>query len=285
MTSVSNDNSQCYNAALTCAGIVAGWEAQTYLKKYMSKPTTIFFHNNLKDLQGGEYKPYLEKALKQNHLDSKLKIIDLNKNNEKEIAKSLGLTAPSTSLKSKLISHILRIKEPYSSFTRTIEGRNAFFAQDKNVVVCNFDKFSTPVFHEIQHKLNSTSKNIIIRGLANIRNPLAFLAPLGISLTTLLTDKKEEGEKEGINDQIKKNCGWLTALSFLPLAIDECIANIKGTKIAQNAGVNGSMLNKVKKLHRISIINYCTLPIIAGLSAWGGNKIRDYICSQKKENV
>lgn len=277
-------NNKFYNSVLTCTGVAAGWESETYLRKWISKPVTAYIRKNIKNTQGGEYKSFVQEALRQNGLESNIKILDLNERNAAIVARSLYISPPSKSPLQKLLRHITRVPNNYSSFKRTVNGENAFFMPYTNTIVCNFEKFGAPVFHEIQHKLNETSKNNLIRTLAKIRSPLAFIGPLGVSLTAMLTDKKAKDKKEGIKDKIKQNCGWLTALSILPLTTEECIANIKGAKIAQKAGVRGKMLNKVKKIHRLSILSYCSVPIIAGIAVWSGNKIRDYICSYKKEN-
>lgn len=277
-----NDN-RIYNTMIGCAGIAVGWESEPYLRKCFKFPQKIFIKKQFSNIQGGGYRPYLETAIKQNNLNGKIQVLDLNSNNITQVTNQLVKKPQKRSFISKAISHILRIKSKReNSIKRTAAGQNAFFDPRNNMIVCNFDKFGAPCFHELQHKLNKTSKNPIIRTFAKIRNPLVAFAPLAISATAMLTNKRKPGEKERLVDKIKNNCGLLTTLSFLPLTIEECIANFKGTKIAKKAGVTGDMLKKVKLCHKLSAGSYCMSAIIAGLAAFSANKIRDFICEQKK---
>ena len=103
----------------------------------------------------------------------------------------------------------------------------------------------------------------------------------------LMELEKKAGEKEGVLDKVKNNCGLLAFVCMLPYTIEEFIANIKGTGIAKKAGVTGDMLKKVKSAHKLSMISYSALALITAFSVWGGNKIRDIICRQKiaKNNI
>ncbi len=282
MNTISDRNQSLKNTAITTAAIVAGWEGETYLRKATRYPLGKYIISNLKSVQGGGYKPYVETALEQNNLKDKLKIIDLNKNNSDKVFKELKLDSLKETRKLKFIKHVLRLPSNKNSFDRTLKGQNAFFSSEANAVVCNFDKFGAPVFHEIQHKLNNISPNILVKSLSKLRHPLAILGTLVISTTSLLTNKKNNNEKKHLNDKIKNNCGILTFICMLPLTIEEFIANIKGTTIAKNAKVTGEMLEKVKRIHRLSIFSYGVSAILISLSAWGGNKIRDKICEYKK---
>ena len=285
--SSQNDYKQYNPYQAGAIGIAAGcigWEVEPYIKKGLMYPVGKYLHKQIPKCYGGGYKNYVDIALKQNQLENKLKIIDLNEQNAAQVKKSLLIMLHQEPKGfSKLLCRILRIStnKSNSSFERTLKGRNAFFSPKDNAVVCNFEKFGTPVFHEIQHKLNSISSNIFIRTLSKIRNPLAVFAPLGISAVAMFTKQKPQDEKQSLNDKIKNHCGILTALSILPLTIEECIANIKGNNIAKKAGVSGDMLKKVKHAHKLSIISYCTLPIVSGLAIWGAKTMRDKICSHE----
>ena len=95
----------------------------------------------------------------------------------------------------------------------------------------------------------------------------------------MFTKPQHLEEKKGLNDKIKDHCGLLSAICFLPMSIEEGIANIGGVKLAKKAGVTGELLKKVQKANKISLISYSSLPIIAGLSIWTANKIKDIIYS------
>ena len=276
------DNTSLTNIAITTGAFIAGWEGQTYITKAARYPLIKYIDSDLKSVSGGNFIPYIEIALKQNNLKDKLKIIDLNESNVSEVSKDLGLKTHKKTKLTELKKHILRLPSSKNLLERTVKGKNAFYSQKANAIVCNLEKFSPSLFHETQHKLNTISSNIFIKSLIKLKNPLAIFGPLVISAIALLTNKKNNGEKEGFNDKIKNNCGILTLICVLPHTIEEYIANIKGTTIAEKAGVTGEMLKKVRKSNKISMIGYGTSAVIAAFSAWSGNKIRDKICEYKK---
>lgn len=298
-----NNDHSIRNFAVGTAGVVTAWEAEPYLKKACKLPMHKYIKDEFKSLQGGGYKSYVENAIKQNNLEKDIKVIDLNERTKESVTKLLeetrenrrntrgrkpsNIDAAKRSEKAgeEIANVLLRIlhlnNDNKKVVNAVVRGENAFFDPVSNAVVCNFEKFGAPVFHEIQHKLNSKSSNFLIKTLAQIRNPVAIFGPLIVSATALLTDKKEEGQKQELNDKIKNNCGLLSTLCMLPLTVEEFIANIKGTKIAETAGVTGDMLAKVKKCHKISMISYAAGAVATGLATWGANKIRDIICTQK----
>ena len=288
MNTVSdNSNVSLKNAAIGTAAVVAGWEGQTYLSKAAKYPVSKYFGSKIQSIRGGGFLPYVSTALKQNNLENQIRIIDLNTNNMNTISNRLGIKLGSNKLIEKIINHILRFPSKESSFMRTVNGYNAFFYQKKNAVVCNFDKFGAPIFHELQHKLNSVSSNILVKALVKLKHPLAIFGTLGVSICSLLTNENKDGEKANFAQKIKNNCGLLALGCMLPHTIEEFIANIKGTDIAKKAGVTGEMLKKVKGAHKLSMIGYGAGALITAFSVWGGNKIRDIICRQKidKNNI
>lgn len=281
----SNYDKQQYspyrNAIIETLGVAAGWEGQTFITQKVKYPFRTYFAKNIKKVQGGGYLPYVENAIKQNDLQNDIKVINLNLSNAASVKRQLNISSKTPKGLEKFLLHILRVPSNNNTFASTLMGRNAFFSPKNNAVVCNFDKLGAPIFHEIQHKLNSKSSNPLIKTLAKIRNPLAVFGSLAISACAITTDIKEKGEKTNIKDFIKNHCGLLTICSFLPLTIEEYIANIKGTKIAEKAGVTGEALKKVKAAHKLSIISYTVGALAVGIGAWAGNKIRDEICKLK----
>lgn len=281
----SNYETQQYSSlksgVIGTLGAAAGWEGQTFVTRKAKYPLNKYILKNIKNVQGGGYLSYVEKAIKQNHLQKDIKVINLNSENAEKVKKQLKINLKSPKGVKKIILHILRVPNNNNSFEATVKGNNAFFSTPDNAVVCNFDKLGASIFHEIQHKLNSQSSNPLIKILAKIRNPLALIGPLIISACAISTDKKEKGEKTNIYDNIKNHCGLLTACSVLPLTIEECIANVKGTKIAEKAGVTGEALKKVKTVHKLSIVSYVGSMFALGFGAWAGNKIRDEFCKNK----
>ena len=272
------------NQAIECVGVVAAWEAEPYIKKTLRYPLRPYFKKTINSVTGVDYRQYLDKAIEQNDLKDKLKITNLTPQTADEVKRTLGLKLTKPKGLFKVLAHVFRlpINGNIATFNATMNGKNAFFYPKGNTVVCNFEKFGAPVFHEIAHKLNESSKNPIVKTLADIRSPLAFLGPLAISAFAVFNNPpKNEKEKKTPEGFIKNNCGLLATAAMLPLTIEETIANVKGTKIAEKAGVTGDMLKKVKNVHKMSIISYCTAAIATGVAVHCASKIRDAICSKK----
>jgi len=291
MTSVSvvnnqNDNS-FRNFAVGAGAAVIGYEAEPHIKNAVIYPVRKKIASEIKTIQGGGFKPYVEKAIKQNGLENKLEIIDLNINNAEAVKKQLGMANVKFDTKTKILRHIMRQpRNVDGSFVRTLEGYNAFFSPRHNTIVCNFDKFGAPIFHEIGHKMNSQSKNFIVKTLSKLRNPLA-MGVIGISAVAMLTNpKSERKDSKGtaqIDGFIKDNCGLLATGLMLPLTIEEVIASVKGGKIAKKAGLTGELLKKVQKAHKISMASYIAVAIATGIGVQLASKLRDLIYLDAKK--
>ncbi len=189
-------------------------------------------------------------------------------------------------LAARVLCHIMRIPTNIeATFKKTLGGLNAFFSPKHNAIVCNFEKFGAPAFHEISHMLNTKSSNFIVKTLSQIRNPMAVFGTFAVSAIAVSKDPKKEGEKpKGFTDFVKKHCGLAATAMMLPLTIEECIANVKGTKVAEKAGVTGELLKKVKKCHKLSVISYCAGAVVTGLAVQAASEIRDFICKHKSNN-
>ena len=285
----NNQNDKLRNTAIGCAGAIAGYEADYYLKNGVMSSIRNKIKKEIIKVQTPDFKQYVNTAIKQNKLEDGFKIIDLNPNTVEDVKKALKINLEPPTGITKFFGHVLRLPlgKNVKSFNETLKGQNAFFSPIDNAVVCNFDKFGAPLFHEVTHKLNDVSPNPIIKTLAKIRSPLAAFVPTMISMTAMLTDPKEKNgeDKKGFAGFVKKHCGILAAGAMLPLTIEECIANIKGTKVAEKAGVTGDLLKKVKHLHKMSIISYCSSLVATGLAVHFGNKLRDYICSKRTDKA
>lgn len=246
MTNINNtnnfDNSRLQNFALGATGAVVGFEAEPYIKKMLRKPIGKRIAKEFKSIQGGGFEPYIKKAIEQQNLKNDLVVLNLNKNTEQAVRQQIGLNVKAKlNWKTKILKHLLRIpKSAEDSFKRTLMGFNAFCIPSKSIVVCNLEKFGAPIFHEIAHKLNYQSKNIIVNTLSKIRNPLATWGALCVSVIALLKDAKgkrsepKNGFQKATNF-VKDNCGLCATATMLPLTIEEIIANIKGTKIAKKS--------------------------------------------------
>lgn len=159
INSVNNNDNQYFplkNAMITTAGVAVGWESQTLIGKYSKYPLRRYINSNIKEAQGDGFLVYVNKAIEQNNLKNDLKVIDLNKGNAEQVKQKLKVKFDKKIGKvEKVILHILRFPNNKNSFNATVNGKNAFSSPLDNAVVCNFKKFGAPIFHEIQHKLNS----------------------------------------------------------------------------------------------------------------------------------
>lgn len=286
ITTQNNYENSFSNFAIGTTGVLAGWYAEPYMKKGLTLPLRKKISSNIKSFNGSGYKSYVDKAVAQNIKDKNFKVIDLNESNAAEIKKQF-IKGKEPKGFAKFLLKLMRIPvgNADNTFNRTLKGQNAFFSPKDNAVVCNFSKFGAPVFHEITHKANSESKNILLKSLSKIRNPLAYYGTTAVSLCALLTNPKQKNnlnEKRSLREKIKDNCGTLATACMLPLTAEECIANIKGTQIAKNVGVTGELLKKVKTCHKVSLISYCMNAVITGLSVFLASKLRDVICAQRK---
>lgn len=295
MLEVKNRNNVSFNAICSDKketkiknGVVsvaaAGISYKSY--DYMMKSRRFVLKPLAKDIfnQKFDYTNEIQTVLKQNNLLGKLNIIDLNESNKKQVAENLLKNIKQNFNKNIFTRWLGRktLKNFEKSINATAAGKNAFFSPAHNAVVCNFKEFSGPVFHEIGHKLNKQSKNKIVKFLSKSRHYFAFAAP-AVALSSLFIDKKDD--KKNIGQFIKNNCGLLTAACFIPTAIEECIANIKGTKLAKNAGITGNRLKYLNKLHRFSALSYCLVPIFAGISIHLANKIQNIIVKGKQKTL
>ena len=296
MTSVSVVNNQkdnrARNFAVGAGAAVIAYEAEPHIRNAVLHPVRGKIASEIRSIQGGGFKPFVEKAIKQNGLENKLNIIDLNANNAEAVKKQLGIANVKFDAKTKILRHIMRqSKSVDGSFIRTLQGHNAFFSPQQNTVVCNFDKFGAPVFHEIGHMMNSQSKNVIVQFLRNTRRPLSVYGTVAVSAVAMLTNSKEKREKpKDIFDKamnfVKDNCGLVATAMMLPLTVEEIIASVKGGKIAKKAGLKGDLLKKVQKAHKISMASYIATAIATGIGAQLASKLRDLICvGYKKEAV
>ena len=288
MTKVSVVNNQVNdnkfrNLAVGTGVAIAGYEIEPFIKQGLLYPVRKKTSSGIKSIQGSGFKPYVQRALEQNGLKNEISIIDLNTNNAQAVKKQLGLDNIKLSTKTKIIRHLKRFPNKITrTFDRTLAGENAFFNPVKNVVVCNFEKFGAPIFHEIGHKMNNTSKNLIVRLLRKARNPLTIWGTMGVSIIAMLKNPKEKREYprnifDKTTDFVKDNCGLVSTAMMLPLTAEEFLASIKGEKIAKKAGVQGDLLKKVQKAHKISMTSYAMAAVATGLAIYLTNKLRDFV--------
>ena len=131
-------------------------------------------------------------------------------------------------------------------------GLNAGYLPKANKIITPSHHLQTSVFHEMGHALNANG-NKLLKGLQKVR-PLALIAPAIILTASLLNKRKTtDTPKENDNaiqkgaDFVKKNAAGLTALSMLPIVLEEGIATLRGQGIAKNLVKNGNLSKEILK--------------------------------------
>ncbi len=158
-------------------------------------------------------------------------------------------------------------------------GENACFDPAQKLIAVNKELHISPLFHEMGHVINRTSK--FWRKMQNLRL-VSLLAPLGLFVATMLTPKKteEQKEKQGILGKIttfmKENAGKLTALTLLPVLAEETRASIVGNGLAKQY-LSGDALKSALKANKLSVLGYASLVGVVGLTTYVANKIRDIV--------
>lgn len=123
------------------------------------------------------------------------------------------------------------------------EGANAAYIEggNKKAVLVSDKQFYSNVFHEIGHAMDA-NKGFLTRTLVKARGITPYgaslVAPiaLGVALMHKVDDKKPKEEKGFVEkslDFISKHAVGLTALSYLPMTMEEGLASIRGLKQAK----------------------------------------------------
>lgn len=165
----------------------------------------------------------------------------------------------------------------------TEKGLNAYFDRGTKSFVVNMDKKAVSLFHEMGHGLDFLDPNIsqIMKAYKNPKYHKFSL--LGILAISLLTNKKSKQEIEesnnplvGVGQFVKNNGGILAMLALAPAVMEECLASVKGQKLAKSV-VPKELLSRVTKNHWHSALGYITWGLSAGLAIYSANLVRDKI--------
>lgn len=163
-------------------------------------------------------------------------------------------------------------------------GSNAFYLRHANKIILPEKVFKTSVFHEMGHALNNNGGNVL-KLLQKVR-PAAMIMPSAILLASLLnkrkaTDEPSDNKAVRVWDGIKKNAGKLTALSMLPMVLEEGIASLRGDKIARGLVKDGKLTKDLlKKIRLTNASGFATYALTAAgtvLSTKIAIKVKDKI--------
>lgn len=163
-----------------------------------------------------------------------------------------------------------------------IKGENAYCLNLEKIII-NPDKCGYAAFHEIGHIVNKNFSKLG-KTLQAMKIPSQALASM-LLLTSLLTNKRTEEHPSENKWQkgtqfIKNNIGKISALLFTPILAEEALASIRGQKMAKSLLPKNSM-KAVTKVHALSLASYTGLTLLAGISAYITNKVRDRIVHGK----
>ena len=273
----NNDkNSKIKKTIAKGAVVAACWEAMPYVSKCINYPINKFQDKQIIKFQNGNFIPYIRKAIEENFM-YELSFLNINPANLDKIKEKFGIKDYKLDKLTKIKNHILHT--PYTvekTFEKTAKGENAIFINGYNLIIANLRKNSAIIFHEMGHRNNEKSKNVLMKMIRKIKHPLRIYGPSAVALCTLLTPTKDEdSKKKNVFDFIKNNCGKLTALVLLPTLIEESFANINGLKIAKSAGVTGELLKKVKNINKLSIFTYATTIFVRSSTIYLLDKLKD----------
>lgn len=191
----------------------------------------------------------------------------------------------------------LDVKDGIKSNPNAIQykfGLNAGFLPKANKIITPSKHLQTSVFHEMGHALNANGGKLL-KGLQKVR-PVAMLAPAVILLVSLLNKRKTtDAPQQGDNaiqkgaDFVKKNAAGLTALSMLPMLLEEGLASLRGQGIAKNLVKSGdlskALLKKVRLTNLGGFASYALAVVGTALAAKAAIVVKDKIQAKHEAKV
>ena len=195
------------------------------------------------------------------------------------IIKELGSNKRTAMQKESLPINI-DIKEQIAKLQALIfkEGSNACYLPKANKIITPDKSLQTSVFHEIGHALNNNG-GIILKTLQKAR-PISTKVP-GLILLISLFNKRKTTDKPQKNDSkiqkgadfVKRNAGILTAISFMPMVLEEGIASIRGQKLAKTLVKSKDLSKDIFKKIKITNLYGFTTYSLAAIAGYIGVKL------------
>jgi len=162
-------------------------------------------------------------------------------------------------------------------------GRNAFYSTGSKVVCLNTDKAAISGFHELGHAMNHlTSK--FGKLLQKCRKPGYAIAG-AMGTIALFSRNKPKDSDRNLWDVIRDNCGKIAVFAMLPTVIEECMASIKGVKLAKLATQDKSILKSIKGIYRKALMSYAGFMAVTGLSVFITSKITEKFTRPQKLDI
>lgn len=179
--------------------------------------------------------------------------------------------------KFKIISNPARIQEAIQ------EGLNAGYARNNKIYMPE-NKVSFLAFHEIGHSINFNNSKFW-KGMQKLRMPALALASLpmiygAISKESKAEDGKELNKKQKINNFIRNNAGKLSFATMLPVLAEECMATIRGQKLA-NQLLPKNIARKVLKGNAVAYTSYLITALGFAAAAYTAVKVKDAFVNKR----
>lgn len=218
--------------------------------------------------------------------DKGVSIIKACEENADEIKEAVNLEFDKNIVQ-KFLPKKMREFMANSTSQTLIGGKNAcYLSRAKKIAFPQDGALLTSAFHETGHALNANMSKV--GSLLQKARPLSALA-LPILLTTLIRDKKQEGEEptgmlDKAGDFVKNNAGKLAFLSFAPVLIEEGLASIKGNKMAREL-LDPSLAKKIAKTNALGYSSYVIAALGTGLGVHIAGKVRDSIVNPEDKKA
>lgn len=153
-------------------------------------------------------------------------------------------------------------------------GKDAHYNPVKNKIYFNRNNTGTALsFHELGHAVNFNSKGLG-RFLFKARGLTHKLALFSLGCAMLkpseIEDSKNNSSADKISSKLKKYCGVLGALSFLPIIVEEGRASMNGIKLAKSVEgehrLSKPALKVLKNIYKRAFAFYIIRGLFLGLS-------------------
>lgn len=286
------DNKKSF-LANSAVGIISGTAFYVFSLGSLNNKYNKYLSDQIKKTPQSENLIYwnsAKTALKTNPLlASKIKMVDINKNNWEPIADTIIKKSHDyyNEHKKNIFVRFSKIFDTGDKKLRNIiltsaEGNNACFVPITSQILVNSKEIGITTFHELGHAINNQGN-----GFKKIlqKSRITSILVLPILCIGLLTPKCEEEDKYKnpmgkTATFIKNHCGLLSFLTLLPIVMEEGLASVNGTKLAKNL-LNKDMYNKLKKINVKAFGSYAINTVLTGICASIGVYIKDKISGTK----
>lgn len=166
-------------------------------------------------------------------------------------------------------------------------GQNASYVDLLNEVNLNKQRGGAFVFHELGHAQNFKSTNLAMKSLTKMRSP--FVSPLLMSMGLMLAFiPRATGEDADTfwgktKNFLKDSSVGVTAIGALATPLEECIASIKGAKLAKTI-LPKEQLKMLNKMNGKALLSYLGVAVGSILTTYIVKKLTDKSSESESDN-